>query len=660
MIEWIVSSSVLIVVVIALRYLLRGKIRLRMQYALWALVLVRLLIPVSVGNSAISVMNAVPRQTQTVISNAERQPAEQLPQADPVQPAQDPTEVTPPDLTVNVQPAVPEAPAAKAIPWAKIAMAVWQLGAAAVGTVFLAVNLHFAAKLRRSRRKADAGESPLPVYVTGETETPCLFGLFRPAVYLTPSVLADGEALRCALTHECTHYRHGDHIWAVLRGVCLALHWYNPLVWWAAELSRRDAELACDEDTVRQLGEGERASYGRTLIRMTCEQRPALLVTATMMTDSGKGLKERITLLVKKPKPAVFTVISVVLIAALTAACTFTGQKETPAQTNGLWTSVDAYIQSEAEKLKQEDGYTYYIYGDDQNDTANSLEVTEPAEDVRIENPKCIAENEAFSSEGTLELWSFSFAVKPVDRAGALPDRFLWVGGNNIDDGGYITDGYYHLVVALQKEDGCEILQDDTTNDGLLNSWYNEHPAEYLYDFWVDHKKLDVPKYYVSEFLDSSKLITENTPMTDESAAGYRYDGDGFYLYVSTMLRRTSDTEDEWSSPYDTGCTIRVDKSADSVQTMEEFYRDGGFWQAVEDRDGGNLLDNGTWCISHEDTGDRFAINLVENPEGGCYIITRSWNVYKCAASSDYYSMESIAENEKLGMSAMERSFTLS
>ena len=64
--QWIVSSSVLILVVIALRYVLRGKLSLRMQYALWLLVLVRLLVPVSFGASDLSVMNAVPERVPTV------------------------------------------------------------------------------------------------------------------------------------------------------------------------------------------------------------------------------------------------------------------------------------------------------------------------------------------------------------------------------------------------------------------------------------------------------------------------------------------------------------------------------------------------------------------------------------------------------------------
>lgn len=40
MTAWVLSPSVLILTVIALRYLLRGKISLRMQYAPWLLALV--------------------------------------------------------------------------------------------------------------------------------------------------------------------------------------------------------------------------------------------------------------------------------------------------------------------------------------------------------------------------------------------------------------------------------------------------------------------------------------------------------------------------------------------------------------------------------------------------------------------------------------------
>ena len=59
-VDWIITSSVLIAVVIALRYMLKGRISLRLQYALWGLVLIRLLLPMSIGRTEVSVLNALP------------------------------------------------------------------------------------------------------------------------------------------------------------------------------------------------------------------------------------------------------------------------------------------------------------------------------------------------------------------------------------------------------------------------------------------------------------------------------------------------------------------------------------------------------------------------------------------------------------------------
>ena len=59
MTELIITSSVLILVVVLMRHFLKGKISLRLQYALWAMVLIRLMIPFTLFESPISVMNAV-------------------------------------------------------------------------------------------------------------------------------------------------------------------------------------------------------------------------------------------------------------------------------------------------------------------------------------------------------------------------------------------------------------------------------------------------------------------------------------------------------------------------------------------------------------------------------------------------------------------------
>lgn len=167
--------------------------------------------------------------------------------------------------------------------------------------------------------------------------------------------------------HELTHFRHGDHVWALLRCLCLVLHWYNPLVWLAAALSRRDAELACDEATIRRLGEAERAAYGRTLIGITCGSRPSLLRTATTMNCGKSGLKERISLIVKRPRTAAWALVILLLAAVFVTGCTFTGaQAGEPelegfiAENTGLTAGEDQYLAASYELLLEEDD-TYYV-----------------------------------------------------------------------------------------------------------------------------------------------------------------------------------------------------------------------------------------------------------------------------------------------------------
>ena len=330
MIEWVVSSCILILAVIALRYLLRGRISLRLQYALWLLVLARLLIPVSFGSTDISVMSVVEKAPAV-------QAVESVREVDTIWQAHDgsvegyPAGPLMPDTPVTVAPSVTNDQFSRmesALTLRKLLLPIWWCGAAVTLLVFLSANLRFAGRLRKSRRPLAVEGAALAVYVAEERAVPCLFGLFRPAIYVTQAAADDPELLRHTVAHETTHFRQGDHVWALLRTVCLALHWWNPLVWWAAKLSRQDGELACDEATIRALGESERAAYGRTLIRMACGPGAYVLLTATTMDGGKTSLHERIVLLAKKPRTAVTAAIAVVLAAALCIGCTFTGAKK--------------------------------------------------------------------------------------------------------------------------------------------------------------------------------------------------------------------------------------------------------------------------------------------------------------------------------------------
>lgn len=345
MTEWFVSSAVLAALLIGAHYLLRGKISARLQYTLWLVLLVRLLLPLSVGKTAVSVANLLPEAEPAAVIQAEpaaappAQAASTPEPSAPAAPVQTPTQPvqrpTPTPAQAETGSAEPEKSAQKpALSVRKIFMLVWASGAALLGLWFLFCNLRYGRQLRAGVLRAIAPKEGRPaVRLTQTALSPCLFGLFPPAIYVTMDCAQDEQLLHHCAEHEYTHYLHRDHIWAVLRGVCLVLHWFNPLVWWAAALSRTDAELFCDEDTVRRLGEDARADYGRSLIRMTCRERVDPLSAATTMSGRGGQLKMRIISITKHPKTAIPVLILVLLLCAAAVGCTMTGAKDAaPAQ----------------------------------------------------------------------------------------------------------------------------------------------------------------------------------------------------------------------------------------------------------------------------------------------------------------------------------------
>lgn len=345
MAEWFVSSAVLAALLIGAHYLLRGKISARLQYTLWLVLLVRLLLPLSIGKTAVSVANLLPEAEPIAVMQTEpaaappAQAASTPEPAAPAAPVQTPAQPVQRPASMPAQAetgsAEPEKSAQKpAVSVWKIFMLVWASGAALLGLWFLFCNLRYGRQLRAGVLRAIAPKEGRPaVRLTRTALSPCLFGLFPPAIYVTMDCAQDEQLLHHCAEHEYTHYLHRDHIWAVLRGVCLALHWFNPLVWWAAALSRTDAELFCDEDTVRRLGEDARADYGRSLIRMTCRERVDPLSAATTMSGRGGQLKTRIVSITKHPKTAIPVLILVLLLCAAAVGCTMTGAKDAaPAQ----------------------------------------------------------------------------------------------------------------------------------------------------------------------------------------------------------------------------------------------------------------------------------------------------------------------------------------
>lgn len=357
---WLLSTCILTAALILLRRVLRGRVDPRLTYALWLLAALRVLVPGSLFASPVSV-DAMAERTglNQAVERVRYVGGENTKGNTPLEnsvsasfaPSESPQTAisggqpagVPAGGAVPARPAVlpgqtgrdgPDAGAARdrfaPLRW------VWGTGAALMAAWFVLVNARFALRLRRGR-KPFQGElpvpCPLPVYVVEGLPSPCLFGFFRPAVYLNGAAAENGR-LDHILTHELVHCRHGDQWWALVRCACVAAQWFNPLVWAAAWLSRQDCELACDAAAVKMLGETERLPYGRTLVGMIAAARApgSVFHTATTMSGTVGSIQERITLIARRPKMTALTLSCALLTAAVAAGCAFGGAGASPAE----------------------------------------------------------------------------------------------------------------------------------------------------------------------------------------------------------------------------------------------------------------------------------------------------------------------------------------
>ena len=351
--EILLTSSALILALLALRQLFRRTVSRRMQYALWLLVLVRLLVPLNVGTLAHNVLSAA-EPVQAVVEErldtpvlyvqdgTERRPAQLLPgkesQGEPLSPPSGAAQTAPADEYYTVTPTYRTVTLSEALTY------VWSAGMAGVGAWFLFTNLRFARALRKARTPYSVEGCRYPVYLVSALPSPCLFGVLRPAVYLNEKALQSPDALRFVLAHEQTHARHLDPLWSLLRGVCLTVYWFDPLVWLAAVLSREDGELACDEGTLRALGADERAAYGKTLLALVpvCDKPQNPLLGATTMTSGKRSLKERVTCIAENRQAKAVAVFAAVALAAAVCAVSFTGSSRPLSEVCGEFWDVEA------------------------------------------------------------------------------------------------------------------------------------------------------------------------------------------------------------------------------------------------------------------------------------------------------------------------------
>lgn len=488
LLAWAASASALIVVVLLLRWVAGRRISAGLRYGIWAVVLIRLLVP---GSLALSV--TIPRLPSWEPPESFREERVYVLPVDSAPIGESSVSVRADGAITEFDRSRPENGGEKMARYAdrvsslELLMWIWAAGAAGMGFLLIISNLHFSRRLHRVRRPLEGISSPIPVYAASALPSPCLVGLLNPAIYITEEASGNPAMLRHVLAHELTHYNHRDHLWSVLRGAALAVHWWNPLVWLAAVYSRRDGELACDEGALKRLGDGERAAYGETLLALvTSKAQPAdLLRFSTTMSGGKRSLKERMQRIAHRPRHLVSVMAAVVIVLSLSVLAAFGRAKaaDTPDDTGRPAPETRTNRPDDAWRTAKitldEDGVPYidYQYGD----------TTEFLNGEPIPAPRAWADddlagrNSAKYLEGSPDVWAK--LVSPADgwlaacygREGAAADTYVYKTGDGgmtwtevamPGTGGRIADvGFLspdRLIVAQQLFGGapCFITKD--------------------------------------------------------------------------------------------------------------------------------------------------------------------------------------------------------
>lgn len=329
LLESTLIGGALVLVMMALRALLRSRISNRVLYALWLVVALRLLLPISLPNP---LMNDL-RPTLSVDSEAR-------PVADQIR-----------TRFLDTVDSLSSGDGAGAAALSHLGsetrngrMGKWLLVAYATVGSAVGVALVLKSSRRKSRilrnRVGQPDEAlmqrylefcqqykckPVPVYLVQYLSAPCIVGRFKPFIAIPESSLS--AHIPHMLAHEICHLKAGDQWWSALRNICCIIHWPNPLVWLAAFLSREDAELACDSRVTGHLSGMERLSYAHALAGAAGR----CCTGASHLMLSGKRLKQRINGVLRNEKARKWGIALASLLCAVVLIAAFaTRETHTP------------------------------------------------------------------------------------------------------------------------------------------------------------------------------------------------------------------------------------------------------------------------------------------------------------------------------------------
>lgn len=320
MIETCIATTLLMLLVLALRKPVREQFGPNITYALWLLPVLRLLMPPLPGawsfTDLIAPLTYSAEQAPGVtvgVLNADTAPAAVIDQA--LMQAQFDLAGHHADLAL-----VPPTTVADGPNIALLLIGMWAIGALIFIGYHLIAHSRFCANLmRKAEIRRTVADGRVHVIETDAATGPLAFGIWRKYVAFPRDFAEryDPVERNLALAHELGHHLRGDLIANWIALVVLALHWFNPVAWRAFRAFRADQELACDALVLSGRAPALRHAYGRAIVKSA----HGGAVSAACHLHTVNELKGRLKMLSKhNPKSRARVTTGIAGAAALTLA----------------------------------------------------------------------------------------------------------------------------------------------------------------------------------------------------------------------------------------------------------------------------------------------------------------------------------------------------
>lgn len=201
----------------------------------------------------------------------------------------------------------------------------------------------------------------IPLRVSAAADCPMLAGFIHPTLYLPDEHISRTDAV-FIFRHELTHYKHGDLWLKLLLLAARCLHWFNPLVHLIARFAQEDIEAACDDAVVRGHDGAYRRAYGETILRSAIAQAQKRKALVSCFGDDKKTLMRRFEGLFDKSvkKRGVALVVMIALLVGSLGCMIAVGDND-KGLTKELRIQLAQKQANEAENL----GYTVKLDGKD-------------------------------------------------------------------------------------------------------------------------------------------------------------------------------------------------------------------------------------------------------------------------------------------------------